>query len=134
MLWQVVFIVVSSAVEETGGGSWKYSLRVSERSLSMKFSLTYNYNFCICNISIWLSFGTLPYRKMYSKVNGNVSKCKATELKRIRGLSHFYGIYIGGPWLYKVICYCPHATWFALHLAAYLMWLLCPGFKMTLAN
>lgn len=30
------------------------------------------------------------------KVNGSVSKCKATELKRIRGLSHFYGIYIGG--------------------------------------
>lgn len=37
-----------------------------------------------------------PYRKMYSKVSGSVSKRKATELKGIRGLSHFCGIYIGG--------------------------------------
>lgn len=68
----------------------------------MKFSLTdfiiiiSKTAFCICNISICPSFGELPYRKMYSKVNGSVSKCKATELKGTRGLSHFYGIYIGG--------------------------------------
>lgn len=68
----------------------------------MKFSLTdfiiiiSKTAFCICNISICPSFGELPYRKMYSKVNGSVSKCKATELKGTRGLSHFDGIYIGG--------------------------------------
>lgn len=53
--------------------------------------------FCIWNISICSSFGKPPYREMYSKVNGSVSECKATELKGIRGLSHFCGIYIGGP-------------------------------------
>lgn len=68
----------------------------------MKFSLTdfiiiiSKTAFCICNISICPSFGELPYRKMYSKVNGSVNKCKATELKGTRGLSHFYRIYIGG--------------------------------------
>ncbi len=36
-------LFLSSAVEETGGDSWKYSLRVSDLSFSMKYSLIYNY-------------------------------------------------------------------------------------------